>query len=234
MRIATPLIVLVGLILVGGQAGESDSSMSSSSVGPVSELILRSSQGELRLKNAGGRLVWNDSPWGKALSIATVDLGRVIMAVAKSDQMDQELRNRRDEMEKQYREGLDERRRRLQELDREIAAAPSRSSEQSALMKRRQEMSAEMSQWTKEIEKRRFEVAADILRNSYADVCSAVDVIAAKMSVDIVLTRHDADVVDHLRYEDLLGFIKSLSVIRSPAEIDITEDVIAELGAVGE
>ncbi|MSR69346.1 MAG: OmpH family outer membrane protein [Phycisphaerales bacterium] len=194
-------------------------------LGPADALIL-AGKDALRVINTDGRLSWSDQPGSRAFSLGTVHVGRILNALLKSAKYSDELeelsaarKNKGDEFEKRYRELMEK----GQGINKDSPESPAMREQFEAFQK-------EYTAWSAANEVTGREMMARHYQGAYSDICEAVEVVADRRKIDLVMRfvpprdkitpGDDADVVRQL---------SARTFLRVPESIDLTEDIISEM-----
>ena len=200
-------------------------------LGPAEAVKLVDGDKEVEVRAKDGRIAWSraDSPGGEfrqTYTVAFVDISKALNPLMESAAFTEErtaLTTELEAKEKDYRDRLDAFGEQLRNAEREDPAAQEKMKEAQALYE-------EYMAWGKEAISRRNTMDVAQLQKAYKDLVSAVDVVAQKLGVDIVLrfipTENEFKAVDA---EGALTEIRLRSAVKYPTGLDITSEVLEEL-----
>lgn len=200
-------------------------------LGPAEAVKLTDGDKEVELRAKDGRLAWSrpDSPAGdfkQTYTVGFVDISKALNPLMEQPSFNDERKTLADELDakdKEYREKLDAFGEELKAADRNDPAAQEKFKEAQALYK-------EYTDWGKQAIGRRNTMDVAQLQKAYKELVSAVDVVAQKLGVDIVLrfipTENEFKAVDA---EGALTEIRLRAAVKYPTGLDITSEVLEEL-----
>lgn len=210
-------------------------------LGPADALILSGKDGDLTLKNGAGRVQWGDQPTAKAWAIGAVNRDRIMVALLQSDRSKEE----RKEIEDEARAKDEEFRKRYKDLQDKYQDMDPRSPSEDA----QREMSAfytEANEWRTAVTQKFAKMRAGQIEKAFRDLASAVDLVADRQKVDLVLNfvppaaKFDAEPsMDEESDEghdptemrlDIMMQVRARSILHAPDALDMTAEVMKELG----
>lgn len=187
-------------------------------LGPADTLALAGDGGDLVLRNRAGRLAWEDSDHARAMSIGFVHLDKVLDPLLASEK---------------YTEDRDRLQQEIAKRDEEIMSRMDAMRTQPGFnptSPEAQQLGTEAEQWRMERVQRMGQLAATQIEDAYRDLVAAVDVVADRRSIDLVLRYAPAsDPFDANGTVQAYTAIRERIVLRSPASLDITDGVLEEL-----
>ena len=195
-------------------------------LGPADSLRLAGDDADLVLRNRAGRLSWGEEPGDRTYSLAFVHIGRILVQLIDADELVEErqaLLEELQESEEDFQERLDAIRRRVEELDPQGPEARESMEEGNRLLQ-------EYRQWGAEAKARQGAQRADHFERVYRELVSAVNVVADRKSIDIVLRFIPPDLpFESSNPEMAMSTIRLRSALRFPDALDITPEVMEEL-----
>lgn len=225
--VALVAVNAVLLLSSSGRAAFAEARTWLDSLGPADSVKLVDEDGkELALRNKKSRLAWGDGDFRQTYSIAFVDISRALNPMMESDANKEErekLRKDLEAAEADYKTKLDAIGEQLGKLDRESPEAKEKLDEGRKLYQ-------EYMTWGQESMAKRNALDVAHLQKAYKELTSAVDVVADKLNIDIVLrfipTEKEFKATDA---ESALSEIRLRTAVKYPGALDITSEVLQEL-----
>ena len=221
-----PIIVATGL-LSGLVTSHLHSSEDDGKLGPVDSITLSGSQGDVTITNTGERISWGDEETSKAWSVGFMETGKAIDQLMQADHFVEAREDLEEELEEEIasvRKTLDEILERGRDLDPNNPSVPE-------VRKQWEQTYKKFEQLQKKGIRMLSKLASDHLQESYKEVLEAVNVIADRMNIDIVLRFIPPE--DEFKGDSrdtTLTQIRLRTALRVPKGIDITDEVLSELG----
>lgn len=196
-------------------------------LGPASALVLKGEKGELSLRNADGRIGWTKDAFGRAYSVGFVHITKPLRKLREqpkfaddADALTQELTSKDEE----FRKMLEDASSKLRGIDKD-------SDEFKRLFADGEKMYKEYLAWQQTAMDRKNTLEAKQLEEAYRQLIDAVEVVSERLGVDIVYrfiaTSEPFDAGD---LGQALNEVRFRSVLRYPQGLDITPEVLKELG----
>ena len=213
------------LSLLGSPAGATR--ILPSDLGPADALILTGKDAPLTLSAQAGRLSWSDAPTARAYSVGCVHVDRVMKGILSSERFASERQKFDDEARSQGGE-FEQRNKALQEKYPDIKPGDANfdqaRSEFAALQ-------GEYEKWFGALQKIQSKHMAEQVEQAYRELATALDVVAERKQVDFVYRFVPPErAFDSVELSDAMMQVQSRPFLRYPAAIDITEEVVKELG----
>lgn len=225
------LAVLAGfnLLFFLTQAGETAYAgplQQDAALGPADSIIL-SGEPSLALRNREGRLSWSDSAHGRAYSIGLVDVNSIIESLLETPQYQDEREALTQRIEEERQQWLSQQQA-LREKYQGITADDPRAQEAQAEFAQWQ---AGAQQWDAQMQDEVNSMAVEQMEKGYRELIEAVEVIAARDGIDMVLrfTPPADPLPSDLSGQTMLD-IRMRPVLKHPEGLDITPEVMEELG----
>ena len=181
------------------------------------------------MRNVGGRIAWGDEAPDRAYSVGFVFIGKVMSRMMQSEEVQEERERIREELadeEREHQERLSAIQARGQTLD------PEKDADQlQAVFEEWQNAEQMYRQWQQRAMARTGKVEAEYLERNYLELVDAVNVVADARSIDIVYRFTPPDhefATDDPR--NAMSTIRLRPALRYPEDLDITDDVLEELG----
>jgi Skp family chaperone for outer membrane proteins len=224
--IALAAVNAVFLFSSSGRTAFAEASAWLQELGPADSLRLVDGDKELVLRTRDGRLAWNESDFKQTYAVAFVDISKALNPLMESAAFTDEreaLRKELEAAESEYKTKLDAFGEQIQAMDRESPQAQEKLDEARKLYQ-------EYMEWGQQAMKQRNELDVKHLQHAYRDLTSAVNVVADKLGVDIVLRFIPTDKEFKAQdAEQALNEIRLRTAVRYPEKLDITTEVLEEL-----
>jgi Skp family chaperone for outer membrane proteins len=194
-------------------------------LGPADALVL-AGKSELRITNEAGRVAWGSDPSSRAFSIGTVHVGRILGALLESETFAREREEFAAEG-KSKREAFDERYKALVEKAR---STDKDSPEFPAVREEFEAFQREIAEWSRVTEEEGQKLIARHHETAYAQIREAVEVVAEKRHIDLVMRFvPPADPMQPGDVNELAQQLQARTFLRTPESIDLTEDILSEM-----
>jgi Skp family chaperone for outer membrane proteins len=224
---ALAALAALNLAALFGQGGASAlADGASDALGPAEALTLVDGDKQLVLRNRGERLAWSDSPHDRLYSIAFVHVGRAVGPLLEAEAYQEELARITAE---------------LQETDNEMTGRITAFLEENRDLKPDDPQAAEIQRayqtMMQELERVRMAgtqrvaaLQAEQTERAYRDFVAAVEVVAERRGIDIVLRFiPTADEFNAANPPAAFTAIRARLALKYPDGIDITDEVLQEL-----
>ena len=217
---------LIFFLTQAGGTAYAGPSEQDAALGPADSVILSGEPG-LALRNREGRLSWSENAHGKAYSIGLVDVNDVIEKLLETPQYKDEREALTQQIQTQRQEWLDKQQA-LREKYQGITSDDPRAQEAQAEFS---EWQADAQQWDAEMQESINTMAIEQMEKGYRELIEAVEVISARDGIDLVLrfTPPGEALPADLSGQTMLD-IRMRTVLKHPAGLDITPEVMEELG----
>jgi Skp family chaperone for outer membrane proteins len=196
-------------------------------LGPASSLTLVNDANELVLSSLDDRLSWGKNDYQKAYSVAFINVGRVLNPLLSSTQFQDE----RDQFQDEIKDGETEYQAQLESLAAEMDGVDPQSSEGQEIIAEGRAKHQELQDWLRLMMVKRNQLESGHLATAYQELISAVQIVADRKKIDIVLrTIPPEDEILSENVEATMLQIRLRSALVYPEDLEITEDVMNELG----
>lgn len=202
-------------------------------LGPADALLLAAPRGTaadappLALRNALGRLSWSSEPGSRAFSIGLVHVDRILKGIIQSDRFIAD----RMKFDEQAREAREEFERRFKAFEEKYPNPDPKSPDFEQIQREFAALQNEAQAWAARIQDLQSKLAAEQVEKAYREMLSAVDVVADRRKVDLVYRFLPASKpFEALSLPDAMLQVQSRTMLRHPDSLDITDDVVRELG----
>lgn len=225
------LVVILNLSLLFAPQGKAAIAAASEwfqDLGPADRLILNG-ENRLHVRNVEGRLSWSDNEHGRAYGLGFIQLSKVLNALMERPALAEE----REALQNDLQARADAYESQLEEISGQLNNLPENSPEFARILEQGQAIYNEYLQWNQEAATLRDRLVSEQYARSYNELVAAVDVVADRRGVDLVLrfspnrAEFDDDNTDQALVE-----IQQRIAIKYPDGLDLTDDVITELALV--
>lgn len=225
------LLVLFNLGLFVGQtpsnaiAGDDDTTL-----GPASALALDPADDDgamLTLRNEDDHLAWGTHPQQRLWSLGCVHLGPILTQLLDAEPLQEEKQELIEEL--QSRDG--EFQERLMEIQKEMDGVDSEDDAAvQEIAQRGQALYQEYQQFQQVANASQQQLGATHLESAYREITAAVNVVADRLDLDLVMRFIPPDDPFVITNETAaVNQIRLRSLLRHPEACDITSDVLEEL-----
>ncbi len=196
-------------------------------LGPTDGLLLATEAGKdaLRIAAKDGRLSWGDRVTNRAWSIAAVDIDKVMKKLLEGTSYTDKRNEIKDKLEK----GQAEFQKRAEEIQAKFPMAPG-SPPPPEGQQAMQVLQQEYRMFSEAISTEGEKLASEQFEAAYRELIAAVESISEKESIDLVFRfQPTADPFDSKGSGDALDRIRARLLLKYPAQIDITPEVLKVL-----
>jgi Skp family chaperone for outer membrane proteins len=171
---------------------------------------------------------WGAGDFRQTYSVGFVDIGRAMNPLLEAPTFVEEREALRRELEVTERDFQQ----RLAAFDEQLRSMDQNSPQFRERFEEAQRLYEEYTRWGQNVAiRRRDELDVRHLQAVYRDVVNAVNVVADRMGIDIVMRFIPADrEFRSINAEQALTEIRLRAAVRSPEQLDITSEVMEELG----
>lgn len=197
-----------------------------SDLGPADALILSGKDANLQLRNADGRLAFGDQPTARLWSLGAVNSDKVMKLLLKSERFEEE----RKRLEETAKSKDEEFRKRYGELEAKYKDMDPKSPEFEPGRAEVEGFFKEVESWRKEITDRLSKLQAEQIEKAYREMTAAVDVVADRGKVDLVLRFvPTGQPFESGNPGDAMLQVQVRTFLHYPEAIDMTADLLKEL-----
>jgi hypothetical protein len=215
------VILFAGVITSAVMSGDDPGKL-----GPLDSITLAGEK-DLTIKNEDGRISWGEKETSRVWSVGFMETGKALSQLLKADHFIEARKELDDELSKEMketREGLEaisEEAKNLMPDDPNAADVRQRWQQFYDRFQHLQKIGAEA----------RGELYSKQMQESYNEVVEAVNVVAERLDIDIVLRFIPPDgEFEQDNPDATIMQIRLRSALRLPEGIDITDEVLSELG----
>ncbi|MFM8641123.1 MAG: OmpH family outer membrane protein [Planctomycetota bacterium] len=195
-------------------------------LGPADALILKGKDANLQLRNADGRLAFGDQPTSRAWSVGAVNSDKTMKLLLKSERFEDE----RKRLEEQAKGKDEEFRKRYSELEAKYKDLDPKSPDFEQGRAEVEGFFKEVEGWRKEIGEKLSKLQAEQIEKAYREMTAAVDVVAERGKVDLVLRFvPTAQAFESNTPADAMLAVQVRTFLHYPDAIDLTTELLKEL-----
>lgn len=181
----------------------------------------------LVVRNDAGRIAWGEHPTSRALSMAVVQAGPIVKDMLMRPQFAEELKVLQRESDDEQNAWVTK----MGDVSKKLEGLNRSSPEYRQIYDEYQRLHKEYTTWRDSFIKRRDAVAAKQVTAVYDELVAAVDIVAKRLDIDIVMqARSPSDELSQTDYSKAGWDIALRTILKFPESIDITEQVRDELG----
>ncbi|MCE9620298.1 MAG: OmpH family outer membrane protein [Planctomycetes bacterium] len=196
-------------------------------LGPAQNILLEGKDGVLTLRNEASHLAWGEQPTSRVWSSAAVHVDKVLKTMLKTDRFVEE-RNQFDDAAKKQSD----------DFQRQMEAIKSKYGEMAKdnpeLAKGKEEMQSLFQQyqkWNEGVTASQSKLMAGQVETAYRELVTAVDVVCDRQKIDMVYRFIPAAApFESAQLGDAMVQVQARTFLRCPESLDITADVMKELG----
>ncbi|MDP7005632.1 MAG: OmpH family outer membrane protein [Phycisphaerales bacterium] len=214
-------------LLVGAGVTSLDGNEETGVIGPADSIELTGKDGDLTLKNNDGHLSWGENKTNTAWSIGFMETGKALSQLMRAEHF-QEARN---DLNEELEEQISGSRKALDAILEEGKSLEPDDPESHDLRQRAEQIYAEFQNMQKYGADARAALLSEQMQESYSEIIDSVNVVADRMNIDMVLRfiPPDRD-FEQGNPDSTIMQIRLRTALRLPEGIDITDDVLSELG----
>ncbi len=195
-------------------------------IGPVDSLTF-SGEEELTIANVASHLSWGEEATSKAWSIGFMETGKALAQLLQADHFTEA----REELNAELEENMSEVRSVLDALREEGNTLKPNSPDAPEFRQRWERTYNDFQQMQKMAMDARATLLSTQMKASYGEIVEAVNVIAERQNIDMVLRFIPPDrEFEPGTPDSTMMQIRLRTALRLPDGINITDDVLAELG----
>ena len=222
-----PTIIAASLFMSMILTATLQSSEEDGKLGPVDSITLAGADGDITISNADKHLSWGEEKTSRAWSIGFMEAAKALEQLMQADHFVEV----RDELDEELDESLKEAREILDEIANRGRALKPDDPEKPEVRQQWENAYRNFEQLQKEGMQIRGKLASEQMQEAFNEVLEAVNVVSDRLNIDIVLRFIPPDGEFNLGNPDsMLSQIRLRTALRVPEGIDITDEVLAELG----
>ena len=217
---------LAALCAQNGPSAAADPVTAGDQLGPAETLTLVEDDKQLVLRSRGERLAWSDSDHARAYSIAFVHVGRAVGPLLEAEEYKEELVRLQEELQSRDQE-MTERIADFLEENRQVEPDDPQAAQ---IQRTYQLMLQGLERLRREGAQRLDQLRAASLERAYRDFVAAVEVVAQRRQIDIVL--RFVPTANDFQAQSLAAAytgVRARIALKYPEALDITDAVLEEL-----
>ena len=231
VRIALCLTILTVAWLLVGRPGPDSSAnaraVNMADLGPAQNILLESKDGVLTLRNEANHLAFGDQPTSRVWSCAAVHLDKVLKKLLANTRFMDERSQFEEAAKKQ---GADFERQ-LEAIKGKYGDMPKDSPDLSKGKEEMQALYGQYQKWNEGVSASQSKLMAGQVESAYRELVTAVDVVADRQKIDVVYRFIPAATqFESAQLGDAMVQVQARTFLRAPESLDITADVMKELG----
>ena len=191
-------------------------------LGPVDSITLSGGDGDLTIKNIQNRISWGEENTSRVWAMGFMEIGKALSQLMKADHFIEV----REKLGEELSERMIQVRAALDSLLEEGSDIGPNDPEADDIRNRGQRAYAEFQQMQQLIAEARNNLLAEQMQTAYAEVIEAVNVVAERLHIDMVLRFIPPDSEFQSSSPDATILqIRLRTALRLPEGIDITDEV---------
>ncbi len=215
------------LLIAGAVASTLTGSDETGVIGPVDSIQLGSGEDAITLTSDEGHLSFGEAKTDTVWSVGFMEVGKALTQMMEASHFVEA----RTEMQQTLEGRLQEARDVLDGIMEEAQALPQDSEEHPAMRQRWDQAMGEFQQLQQAASEQQGALFASQMIEAYEEIVTAVEVVAERNGVDLVLRFISPDEPIETTSPDVaIMQIRLRTAITYPEGIDLTDDVLAELG----
>ncbi|MCH2139548.1 MAG: OmpH family outer membrane protein [Phycisphaerales bacterium] len=234
----TTLLALIAgsllLVAVGNFAthAEADDASTLPTLGPASSLTLENEEAEsVALRVDEKRISWGDKPQQRIHSIAYVHTGKALSALLQGSSYREEVEALNDELT-EAQQAIAEA---FEEMQEKMQGVTPDDPEYERIGQEGQQLLQQRDRFVQQANTARAMLGAEQVERAYRELVDAVNVVADRLDIDIVNRFIPTDDAFETQpspqaFQNAMMQIRLRSLLRYPEDVDITEEVMEELG----
>jgi len=196
-------------------------------LGPADAVVLAGSDGDLTVKNSDGRMSWGDKKTSTVWSVGFMETGKALSQLLQADH----YMEAREELNAELAQSIVETRNALEAVKVQAQSLELDDPNTGALRQKWEQLYEEFQKLQQLAADARAALLADQMQESYAEIIEAVNVVSERAQVDMVLRFIPPDgEFEQGNPDSTIMQIRLRSALRLPEGLDITDEVLAELG----
>jgi len=215
------------LLLIGVISTSITGSDNSDKLGSIESLTIQGEDKELTITNSDGRLSWGNQKTSTVWSVGFMEVGKALSQLMKAEH----FLDARDSLEDELQETMSSARSSLDSLREEGQSLQPDDPSIPEMRQRWDRTYSEFQRLQKIAAEARARLLAEQMESSYTEIVEAVNVVSERLHVDMVLKFIPPDGEFNIGNPDtIMSQIRLRIALRVPEGIDITDEVLAELG----
>ncbi len=220
-------ISIAAALLIGVVSTSLMSNDDTGVLGPADSVVLSGDDSDVTITNSEGRISWGEKKTSTVWSIGFMETGKALSQLMKADHFKEE----RVDLNAEIKDNLSDTQSALEAITEEAKALEPDDPSTRKIRQRWQQLYDEFQHLQKLAADARGALMAQQMENSYKEIVEAVNVVAERLDIDMVLRFIPPDgEFEQGNPDSTIMQIRLRSALRLPEGIDITDEVLAELG----
>lgn len=196
-------------------------------LGPADALVLSGNEHDMTVTNKEGRMSWGDEKTSTSWSIGFMETGKALQQLMKADHFNEA----REDLNAEIEENISDTRDTLDELTAEAKQLTPDDPNFRDVRQQWQQIYDKFQHLQQLGADARGALYAEQMQESYKEIVEAVNVVAERLNIDMVLRFIPAEEeFEQGNPDSIIMQIRLRSALRTPDGLDITDEVLAELG----
>jgi Skp family chaperone for outer membrane proteins len=224
-----PLLnVIIGALLLCGIVTSSlISNDETGKLGPTDALILSGEKDDLTISNKDGRMSWGEEKTATTWSVGFMETGKALKQLLKAEH----FKETREDLNLEIEDNISETREALESITEEAKTLTPDDPSFAGVRQQWQQLYDQFQRMQQLGADARGALYAEQMQESYKEIIEAVNVVAERMNIDMVLRFIPPDdEFEQGNPDSIIMQIRLRSALRTPKGLDITDEVLAELG----
>lgn len=195
-------------------------------LGPIDSITLAGEK-DITIQNTDGHIAWGDEKTNRVWSIGFMETGKALSQLLQADH----FLDARDELNEELKDQITDGRELMESLQEEGNSIDPESPDAPAFRQRWEGAYGEFQKLQKLVAETRAALMAEQMQSAYNEILEAVNVVSERKNIDMVLRFIPPDGDFGMPTPDaVIMQIRLRTALRLPEGVDITEDVLTELG----
>ena len=227
MNLTIQTCSISALLLAGAVVTTLTGSDETGVIGPVDTITLGSGDDAINITNRESRIAFGEATTSTVWSMGFMEVGKALSQMMEASH----FIDARTELQQNLEERLQDARDVLDTIMEEAQALPEDSDEHPAMRQRWEQAMGKFQQLQQVATEQQGELFASQMIEAYEEIITAVEVVAENKNVDMVLRFIAPDETIETTNPDVaIMQIRLRTALTYPKGIDLTDDVLAELG----
>ncbi len=227
MNTKTTQISLASALLIGVISTSLMSNDDTGALGPADSIVLAGDDGDVTITNSEGRISWGEKKTSTVWSIGFMETGKALSQLLKADH----FKETREDLNSELKAEMAIARAALEEVVEEAKGLENEDPNAVEIRQRWQQLYDEFQYMQKIGADARGALLAKQMQESYNEILEAVNVVSERMNIDMVLRFIPPDgEFEQGNPDSTIMQIRLRTALKLPDGIDITDEVLAELG----
>jgi Skp family chaperone for outer membrane proteins len=195
-------------------------------LGPLDSITL-AGENELIIENKDGHISWGEEETSRVWSIGFMETGKALSQLLKADH----FKEARQELDDELSGQMEETRAGLDAISEEAKSIDPEDPNTHEIRQRWEQLYDKFQKLKKIGAEARGTLYAEQMQESYNEIIEAVNVVAERLNIDMVLRFIPPDgEFEQGNPDSTIMQIRLRTALRLPEGVDITDEVLAELG----